>query len=399
MSTRELPGDRERFALEVERNRSKLGHDFDLHRFPATKIAPGNLWAPPSRWQEPTARSLVGPPPPLFEHHAARDEMAETFRPDDYLGLNPDLLAAGLSSADAWSHFVDRGYAERRPFNERVWNTPDLRYYRNEIAAETDLLDDESLRRHYSYQGRFEDRVPNDLTAYYNNLRVHLWQVGKVGSISIQRGLFNATGEQSVHVHYVDALHESLPKLGIHYSRILHRHGNFPKLILCGIRDPVERVISGMFQEAESLSRLESVASIDMAISQLCMRVLSDLRYTLNWFDHRFFCDLDVYQRPFPLEQGFDVFERDGVRLFLYRFADLHRIAPDLGEFLGVPGFELPIHNVSRTKPYAAVLDAVDRAVAFTPETARQIYESPLALQFLTPAEREFGLSRYRLGD
>lgn len=149
--------------------------------------------------------------------------------------------------------------------------------------------------------------------------------MGKVGSTSIARAMEQQHGQHSVHLHYVDAWHRNFPSVGVHYSRLLHHHGvgskgGWPKRIVCGVRDPVERVVSGYFQEAESRKASEDAfRDLHAATKHLALRMVSDLWYVCTWFWHGFFAGFDPYVQGFDVERGFVRGRAGAVEGFIYR--------------------------------------------------------------------------------
>jgi len=369
----------ERMVLEAWESGSSLlpAHDFDA---PRAGIAPGNLWDAPSRWQDPAKRGLIGDVPASLADHSARDELLESFVPDDYCALNADL-PSGLSDDQAREHFIESGYARRRLYSRAIAGAVQARFYAKQVGSLK--RDDLAAQRHYSYQGRFEDRHPNDLSAWFASCRVHLWQVGKVGSISIQNALREQHDIHSIHLHYVDAWHRGLPKVGPHYSRLLHHGRSEPALIVCGIRDPIDRVISGYFQESESLG-IDTTEHIDTesVVRRLAGRILDDLWITCRWFSHNFFAGIDVYRHPFDHEEGCCEIDAGSVRVLVYRLENLAQLGPRIASFLGIDELDIQQRNISAGKPYAARYADVRRAAVLPPDVIEAVRSCKMCRHF-----------------
>lgn len=370
------------FREEVERaidegHGCPPGLDFDA---PRPGLAPGNLWDPPSEWQSTQRRGPIPAPGCRAEEHPRFAELMESFVAADYVRLNPDLQGV-VSESWAMEHFLEHGYAERRPFSGAIWSCVDTRYYaaRHELTS----LDEAGLRAHYGYVGRYEDRFPNDLTEFLADCPVHLWQMGKVGSMSIARALREQHGRNSVHLHYVDAWHRSLPSVGVHYSRLLHHHGVGPKRVVCGVRDPVERVVSGYFQEAESRGDAENVFhDAREATRQLALRMVSDVWFVCGWFEHRFFAGFDVYAEAFDPGRGFLRGRAGDTEVFIYRQDRLGELEAELADFLDVPGLTLLRANVSARKPYREQFAILKDCIELPDHLRDRIYSSRYAKVF-----------------
>lgn len=353
------------------------GLDFDS---PRLGLAPGNLWDPPSEWQSPHKRESIGEFPATLDEHPSGTELIEGFRAADYVDMNPDL-GANMSDEQAFEHFVSRGYRERRPYSKTIWESVSPLYYKQHCGL--DSSDESDLRMHYGYIGRFEDRFPNDLTAWVANTRIQLWQMGKVGSLSIQQALREQWGEHSVHLHFLDAWHRDSPTIGVHYSRMLHHHGYRPKLIICGVRDPIERVVSGYFQEAESRGVQDTAfGCADDAVRRLAGRMVQDLWVICDWFGHRFFADRSVYSVPFDQDAGFVEHDAGEHRVWLYRQDRLRWLTGELAGSLGYPEISFPSTNVSSSKRYAEMYRLVKSCVDLPDSLADRLYASEYARHF-----------------
>jgi GT2 family glycosyltransferase len=357
--------------------------DFDQ---PRPGIAPGNLHKPACQWSDPTPREPITHLSDQLDEHPRARELLEAFEIDTYLRINADLLDAGVTKETALEHFAQHGYRQRRIFSQVLHDTIDPLFYRKEYP-ELQLESDHAAITHYSYIGRFEDRVPNTFTKNELDSTVHLFQMGKVGSKTIEDAVERAGGGECIHLHWADVYHNERPRLGIHYSRILNQQRSHPTNVVVGVRDPFERVVSGFFQEAESLSIKKNMSDKRAALEQLHDRFTRDAWVICNWFDHNFYCGLDIHEHAFDPKLGYSVIEHENIRVFLYRVDVLNQLQQPLSEFLKLPKLTIGKKNTGGDKLYADVYKEVSDQFRVPHEIASKLIESKYAKHFFKDAE------------
>jgi hypothetical protein len=223
----------------------------------------------------------------------------------------------------------------------------------------------------------------------------HLYQMGKVGSIAIRDAIENAGGESCPHLHWADQYHSQYPKLGIHYSRVLNHKRKTPVSVIVGVRDPFERIVSGYFQEAETLKLDQNIESSDSAMSTLANRFCSDASVICNWFHHNFYCGLNVLDHRFDPERGYAVIEHLDMRVFLYRQDAIHKLDEPIAKFLGIPNLSIKKKNTGNKKFYADIYKDISRKFKAPQEAAVALTKSSLCTHFYTAQERERMLNRW----
>ncbi len=365
--------------------------NFDLHR---PGVTPGNLHAGSCRWSEPHERSAIGTIPESLDEHPRRDELLEAFDAQAYLKMNSDLARAGITVETAREHFLEYGYRQRRVFSKHLYDTLDAKFYRQRYP-QLELSNRHDANVHYAYVGRYEDKIPNKITDEHMNARVHLFQMGKVGSISIRDAIKQAGGGESVHVHWADHYHKTMPTLGVHYSRVLNHHRSKPAAVVVGVRDPFERVISGFFQEAESNGIEKQLADDQGVVAEIQSRLKRDAWVICNWFDHQFYSGLDIYDKPFDHQAGFVVMENQSLRVFVYRLDALDRLEQPLASFLGLSKLKMLQKNTSKGKGYASQYQRVAQQFQVPDQVANSLAESVYTKHFFTDQEREQMLKRW----
>ena len=106
----------------------------------------------------------------------------------------------------------------------------------------------------------------------------------------------------------------------------------------------------------------------------------------LDWFAHRYYRDVDVYALEFDPKAGFGVYEKDNLRLFLYR----HDVLPDVvGELSRFVDLKLNLGPVNRTsdKEHAKDFATVIQTARFPRSVVDEVLGSPYVRHFFTEAQ------------
>ncbi|XQW85912.1 putative capsular polysaccharide synthesis family protein [Thalassotalea piscium] len=201
------------------------------------------------------------------------------------------------------------------------------------------------------------------LTQYADEESVFIYQMGKVGSTSLENAI-----PQGIHIHAFYSKNNTCPirqaalsKLGIkRFFYILEREimqyllrRVFKKRkstkIITIVRDPIARNMSMFFHDLDAY--LFSVHSNFMNTRRaplptrsqpksLLTKVFNeafDHDYPLNWFDNEFkpMTNIDVFSKPFKREQGYSLFESDTLSVLLMSTEKLAQLTPVISDFLG----------------------------------------------------------------
>jgi hypothetical protein len=331
--------------------------------------------------------------PPLDENPHAEQILA-SFNYDDYLGRYPDLAAESMSPQEAFEHFKGAGYKEGRIYcnDFAKYFAPD--YYRKRYPT-LRLKSANDALIHYCYIGRFEGRFPNFKTETHFHSRIHLFQMAKVGSLAIKAAIERQSNEYIHHVHWAHEYHRHHPDIGIPYSTILTHRQLRPTLVITGVRDVMSRILSGYFQDFESNKRDRSLMCVDFVMNELPIRYRNDAKNIVEWFDHQYYCGLDVYQCPFDLERGWTEISHGQLRLFLYRFDRLADLERPLARFLEIRNFTLSNENTSSVKWYGDIHDRVKQQFRVPSDWLEEILKTPLMQHFFSAEEREDMFQRW----
>jgi hypothetical protein len=310
------------------------------------------------------------------------------FRWEDYFAWYPDVAAKVDGPEAARRHFVYSGYVEGRLHNARIARFLNPAFYR---ARYPELLldSDAAALRHYCYAGYYERRIPNADTEYLCAADLHIFQLGKVGSNAIARQLEGHHQGKVLHLHWLTDLALAYSQCPLSYAEVLHWQKPVRLRVISAVREVVSRVVAGYL---EFLDSIEGCGPEEMAaekvLEDINVSFWSDADNILRWFDHAYFCGLDVYASPFSHETGHVVIEHPQLSLFLYRQENLQGLDGALGQFLGLDEFRLGRDNTGAQKKYAAAYAALQQRFVVPEEVLDALYASAYMRHFYSDAER-----------
>lgn len=345
------------------------------------------------RWKERSSelhRAFCGVPPPsvyrTLLHNPHTAEILRDFHWYEYMRANPDLHFA--THEDARRHFVTRGYDERRLMDlDRC--LPLVPAYYCARYPELNLTSTAAAQVHYSYAGYYEGRFANADTEWFCNTDVHIFQFGKVGSHSIAAALDGRSKLRVLHLHWPTDLALHYPYCSISYRQIVQHPRERPLRIISASREIVSRVLSGALQYL-STDGLDTsgVIGIDQANDYLAKSFCNDCEIITSWFDHQFYCGLDIYKHPFDYQRGYIRISHPTVELFLYRMEDLPRLDTALAEFLEIPDFCAHKENAGERKRYGEAYRQLMASYTVPRAVLEGLYATNYMRYFYTDDER-----------
>jgi hypothetical protein len=161
-----------------------------------------------------------------------------------------------------------------------------------------------------------------------------------------------------------------------------------PKLeVVTGVRELIGLVLSSTF---ENYQYFES--SIEAMTLDRCRKVLlhpKTFKALRHWFDLELkrFIGIDVFQTPFPKEQGYRIYENHFARVLVYRFDFLSALPAILQNFLcwNIP--TLVNSNVGAEKAYAEQYRNARENLRLPKEFVHSLYGDKMMRHFYSHAE------------
>ena len=236
---------------------------------------------------------------------------------------------------------------------------------------------------------------------------VIVYQMGKVASTSVYQSLKSTTDHSVFHVHRlspeniekVRQRHEKLGQAHVHEKLPLLLHDRLikqcsqPTFLISLVREPIGRNISAFFQNMGSIVQ-SSNAPENLDVDQMVSHFLEQYSHDvpLTWFDDEMKATtgIDVYEKPFSIEEGQVTFSADPFHLLVMRH-DL----PDeqkeqaIRKFLDNDAFQLSRHNEASAKSYSQSYKAFLKRITIPESYAERMLSSQYAQHFYSDEERE----------
>jgi hypothetical protein len=234
---------------------------------------------------------------------------------------------------------------------------------------------------------------------------VLIYQMGKVGSSTIQASLKTVRGINCFQIHRLNpnVSERMVSELGITnepalrrlqqsraiYEEVIQRRR--PAKIISLVREPIGRNISAYFENLDLFWKTEN-AYQRLTLDQLIEGFFERYPHTLplTWFDEEFkeVLGLDVYERSFPAQARFVEFASGPYEVLILR-TDLDDIrkAECLRQFLGIDRLKWIQKNVSADARYSSVYNTFKKAIQMPRDYVGQMLDSKFTRHFFSDVE------------
>jgi hypothetical protein len=128
---------------------------------------------------------------------------------------------------------------------------------------------------------------------------------------------------------------------------------NIPKIeVITGLREPIGVMLSSIFENYSYFFSKEEPVRLTEYRNLLLKPAAMNL--VQHWFDRELkpFTGIDVFEKPFPCDQGYAIYENKFSRLLLYRYEALKNLSTILREFLGCEVQAVINRNIGSSKEY-----------------------------------------------
>jgi hypothetical protein len=124
--------------------------------------------------------------------------------------------------------------------------------------------------------------------------------------------------------------------------------------VISAVREPISLSLSSLFE-----NYFPVFPSSEEEVLLRCRRDLlkpKTLQFVQAWFDLELgpMLGVDVYDKPFPRQQGYALYETRFVRALVYRFEGIEQLPLILEEFLNCKIDKVEPRNLASAKPYAS---------------------------------------------
>lgn len=164
---------------------------------------------------------------------------------------------------------------------------------------------------------------------------------------------------------------------------------NIPKVqAISAVREPIGLALSAVFENYfHFFNNLES-ATLEACREELLKP--REHKFVQRWFELelRDMLGIDVYQRPFPSEKGYAIYEGRHACALVYRFEALKLLPVMLREFLGREVKSLINRNIGESKDYGAAYQRAKQALRLPAEFVRAQCQCRMMQHFYSETER-----------
>lgn len=219
---------------------------------------------------------------------------------------------------------------------------------------------------------------------------IYIFQMGKVGSSSIQATLKAHCPNLVFHAHSEEGMAEKARSIFRFRKRLRARI-----FMICPVREPLSRNISAFFQNFLRDTGMKP-SDKEFGVEEVIQMFLNHYPHHvfLEWFDKQLrpLTGIDVLAEPFPKERMWKTYSKGGIRLLVYR-SDMDRVTQlkVISEFLEDEALELEwkLANRGSDKDYADLYRRVQHEGKLPDIYMKLMCESRICRHFWTDDEIE----------
>jgi len=189
------------------------------------------------------------------------------------------------------------------------------------------------------------------------------------------------------------------------YAEMIYRSYVKPKRqlkVITLVREPVANNVSMFFQVLNQYLEPDvepSTCDTDQLIDVFIDKYMHSR--PLTWLDAevKTHFGIDIFQHPFPIQQGYTTITQANVSLLVLRCdLDDRTKAQAIADFIGLDEFEIVRSNVRNEKPEAQKYDEFKRRIRMPSALLDRMYESKFATHFYSVKERDHFRKRWSGG-
>ncbi len=238
------------------------------------------------------------------------------------------------------------------------------------------------------------------------NKKIFIWQMGKVGSLT----LFNSMKPYTRECNWQYQVERSDEPYSQH-NNIIHTHSAKPIfhmlhhsdeefIVISLVRDLLQRNISAVFHNMADnssdnpcyIAPIPALLKMDYAQFHMelekRLRILNLSEHLLDWYNtlfksHFFYPDtdryhVDVYSHPFNRQKGLQIYSSKvpRIKLMIIRVEDLNNLTEEIGSFMGLDKFELRPANIAKEKWYSDIYRKFKERYSPSRQEIEHIYNS-----------------------
>lgn len=166
-------------------------------------------------------------------------------------------------------------------------------------------------------------------------------------------------------------------------------------LAVSAVREPISLQLAAVFENFSASFKDAGEAALTTLRNEFLKP--RDHLFVHRWFDLELHAMLgiDVYDTPFPREQGYELYENSFARVLVYRFEALGQLPSMLSKLLGGPVPKLVSRNMAETKQYADAYQRVKQQLRLPADFVHAQCQCRPMRHFYSEAERRSLESRW----
>jgi hypothetical protein len=252
--------------------------------------------------------------------------------------------------------------------------------------------------------------------------RVIIFQMGKIGSKTVQKTLFETGEFWLIHSHglsdrflrskmqaYKNSDDQEPENALLWTIKLREKIQTFLQeqlLIISLTRDPVATIISAflqnMYWQNQKLLNADGRPNVQQSIETI-KKYISELDveqdYFLNWFDNELkeVFKFDVYKYPFNHNQGFSIYVQDNISILIVRLENFSSsLINALNEFLNISLSDIYNDNLSSDKEYHTEYCEIKNNIKLDENILDLIYSTKYVKHFYTEDEIKIFRSKWK---
>lgn len=161
-----------------------------------------------------------------------------------------------------------------------------------------------------------------------------------------------------------------------------------PVEAISAVREPIGLALSAVFE-----NYFHFFNNLESATLQACRQELlkpREHKFVQRWFELelRDILGIDIYQRPFPQETGYGIYEGRHARALVYRFEALRLLPTMLQQFLGRDVGSTVSRNIGESKAYGEAYQRAKQALRLPADFVRAQCQCAMMQHFYSETER-----------